>query len=441
MNILLILILCILIVDSLITFILYQKVKTPAKDDSKMLIELGKSVEMGDKMMREEVARIRQESQISAKDTRSEISQGILEFGNSIQKQIANLSGLQRQQMDSFSKQVQIMVRTNSEELEKIRVGVEQKMEGLQKDNAEQLEKMRATVDEKLQSTLEKRLTESFKSVSDRLEQVHKGLGEMQTLASGVGDLKKVLSNVKTRGTWGEVQLGNLLEQILTPSQYDTNVPTKKGSNGRVEFAIKLPGKDEDLEHVWLPIDAKFPIEDYQRLIEFEEVVDKEGIIASKKALEKRLKDQAKTIRELYVDPPYTTDFAMMYLPVEGLYAEVLKIPGFVEMIQREYRVIITGPTTITAILNSLQMGFRTLAIEKQSSQIWKTLSEVKTEFGRFGDILEKTQKKLQEASNQIDAGAIRARAIERKLRRVDVLPSGEKQPSSFLADGTEESE
>lgn len=438
MTVLLILILLVVIAQSVALFMLYQKVNTPAKDDSKMLIELGKSVEMGDKMMREEVARIRQESQSSAKDTRSEISKGILDFGNSIQKQIANLSGLQKQQMDSFAKQVQLMVRTNSEELEKIRIGVEKKMEGLQKDNAEQLEKMRVTVDEKLQSTLEKRLAQSFKSVSERLEQVHKGLGEMQTLASGVGDLKKVLSNVKTRGTWGEVQLGNLLEQILTPNQYDTNVATKKGANGRVEFAIKLPGKDESLEHVWLPIDAKFPIEDYQRLIESEEIVDKEGITTAKKALEKRLKDQAKTIRSLYVDPPYTTDFAIMFLPVEGLYAEVLKMPGFVEMIQREYRVIITGPTTITAILNSLQMGFRTLAIEKQSSQIWKTLSEVKTEFGRFGDILEKTQKKLQEASNQIDAGAVRARAIERKLRRVDALPGGEKQPTSFLEEPNE---
>jgi DNA recombination protein RmuC len=241
----------------------------------------------------------------------------------------------------------------------------------------------------------------------------------------GVGDLKKVLSNVKTRGTWGEVQLGNLLEQILTKEQYQANVATKKDSKDVVEYAIKLPGKDKNLNHIWLPIDAKFPIEDYQRLIEAEDANDRPAIDAANKAIEKRLKDEGKKIQTKYIDPPHTTDFAILFIPIEGLYAQLLKIPGLVESIQREYRVMITGPTTITAILNSLQMGFRTLAIEQQSSEIWQTLSEVKTEFGRFGEILERTQKKLQEASNQIDAGATRARAIERKLKNVDTYEIG----------------
>jgi len=278
---------------------------------------------------------------------------------------------------------------------------------------------MRETVDEKLQSTLEKRLSESFKTVSERLEQVHKGLGEMQNLALGVGDLKKVLINVKTRGTWGEIQLANLLEQFLTKDQFEVNVITKKETNNRVEFAIKLPGRDLEIEHILLPIDSKFPIEDYQRLLEAEDLMDKTLIDLSKKALEKRFKEQAKTISELYLNTPYTTDFAIMFLPVEGLYAEALRIPGLVELIQQHYRIIITGPNTVSAILMSLQMGFRTLAIEKKSSNIWKILAEVKNEFGKFGDILEKTQKKLQEASNQIDQGATRARSIERKLKNV----------------------
>ncbi len=408
-------------------------VRKPGGGEGLGIGDVEKIQNRSERLIREDLKSLQRDSFAQAKEGRQELSQSLNSFGNSLLKRMHESTMSQSKQLELFAKQLAEMTKQNDTRLESIRGTVEKQIVSLQKDNSEKLEKMREVVDEKLQSTLEKRLTASFKTVSERLEQVHKGLGEMQNLATGVGDLKKVLANVKTRGTWGEVQLGNLLEQILTPNQYETNVATKKGANGRVEFAIKLPGKDADLEHIWLPIDAKFPIEDYQRLIEAEEIVDKVAMAEARKALEKRLKDQAKTIRSLYVDPPNTTDFAVMFLPVEGLYAEVLKMPGFVEMIQREYRVIITGPTTITAILNSLQMGFRTLAIEKQSSQIWKTLAEVKTEFGRFGDILEKTQKKLQEASNHIDQGSVRARAIERKLRKVEALPEGDSKPQNFL--------
>jgi DNA recombination protein RmuC len=404
-----------------------------------LIIKKSQSISVSDiqKLLQESYGEIQKDIQITrreyreiASEGRSEMGQNLNIFGNSLLKRITESSQMQKGQLEIFSQQLFTLTKQNETKLDHIRETVEQKLLEIQKDNNHKLEKMRETVDEKLQSTLEKRLAQSFQSVSERLEQVHKGLGEMQNLAIGVGDLKKVLSNVKTRGTWGEVQLGNLLDQILTKEQYATNVATKKGSNGRVEFAIKLPGRDPQIDHIWLPIDAKFPVEDYQRLIEAEDANDKIAIDNANKAIEKQLKDLAKTIHSLYVDPPYTTDFAILFLPIEGLYAQILKIPGLVEMIQREYRVMITGPTTITAILSSLQMGFRTLAIEQQSSEIWKTLSEVKTEFGRFGEILEKTQKKLQEASNHIDLGATRARSIERKLKNVDTLnlPTAEEE-------------
>jgi len=275
-----------------------------------------------------------------------------------------------------------------------------------------------------LHATLEQRLGESFKLVSERLELVHKGLGEMQTLASGVGDLKKVLTNVKTRGTWGEIQLGNLLEQILSPEQYAKNVATKLGSNDRVEFAIKLPGKERDGEVVWLPLDAKFPQEDYQRLVEAAEQANVALVDETGKMLEARIKNEAKSIKEKYLDPPRTTDFAILFLPTEGLYAEIIRRIGLTDLLQREYRVTVAGPTTLAAILNSLQMGFRTLAIEKRSSEVWSLLGAVKTEFGRFGEILDKTQKKLQEASNTIETASRRSRAIEQKLKDVQQLPA-----------------
>jgi DNA recombination protein RmuC len=316
------------------------------------------------------------------------------------------------------------MTRLNGEKLEKMRRTVDSQLGVLREDNSKKLEQMRQTVDEKLQSTLEKRLGESFKQVSERLEQVYKGLGEMQTLATGVGDLKKVLTNVKSRGTWGEIQLGNILEQILTPDQYDTNVATRKNSSERVEFAIRLPGQSTDRESViWMPIDSKFPQEDYQRLIDAQEAADKDLADKSIRSLETRIKTEAKNIKEKYIDPPYTTDFGIMFLPVEGLYAEVLRRPGLCDTLQRDHRVVVTGPTTLAALLNSLQMGFRTLAIEKRSSDVWEVLGLVKTEFGKFGDVLAKTKKKLQEASNTIDSAEVRSRAIERKLRKVQEVP------------------
>jgi DNA recombination protein RmuC len=311
------------------------------------------------------------------------------------------------------------MTRLNEEKMEFMRKTMATQLRAMQADNTKKLEQMRATVDEKLQSTLEKRLGESFRQVSERLEQVYKGLGEMRSLATGVGDLKKVLTNVKTRGTWGEIRLSHILEQILTPDQYE--------SNDRVEFAIKLPGQDTDRDKIiWLPIDAKFPQEDYQRLLDAQEAADKEQAEKSVKNLEARIKAEARHIKEKYLDPPNTTDFGIMFLPVEGLYAEVLRRPGLCDTLQREYRIVITGPTTLAALLNSLQMGFRTLAIEKRSSEVWELLGAVKTQFSKFGDVLAKTKKKLQEASNTIDKAEVRTRAIERKLSKVQEIPQSD---------------
>ncbi|MEW5894267.1 MAG: DNA recombination protein RmuC [Candidatus Omnitrophota bacterium] len=310
--------------------------------------------------------------------------------------------------------------------LERVRESVEKRLSSIQQDNNLKLEKMRETVDEKLHSTLEKRLGESFRLVDEQLSKVHKDLGEMRNLAAGVGDLKKVLTNVKTRGTWGEVQLGNLLEQILTSEQYEKNVVTKKGSRDPVEFAIVFPGKDGEI--VRLPIDAKFPIEDYQRLQDAQEIGDKIMFEDAMKALEQRIKFEAKKIQEKYIDPPNTTDFAVMFLPVEGLYAEVVCRPGLCDFVQREYRISVAGPNNIVAFLNSLQMGFRTLAVEKRASEVWQLLGAVKNEFGKFGDILEKTHKKLQEASNSIETASRKSRTIERKLNKVQELPSSGSQ-------------
>jgi DNA recombination protein RmuC len=308
----------------------------------------------------------------------------------------------------------------------------------LQEENGSKLDQMRQVVDEKLQTTLEKRLGESFKMVSERLEQVHQGLGEMQSLASNVGDLKKVLTNVKTRCTWGEVQLESLLQQVLTPEQYAKNVATKKGSEDRVEFAIRLPGREDgNGGQVWLPVDAKFPQEDYQRLVEAFEQGNVSLAEDASKSLENRIKLEAKNIRDKYLDPPYTTDFGLMFLPTEGLYAEVARRPGLMDILQRDYRIIVSGPNTFAALLNSLQMGFKTLAIEKRSSEVWGLLGVVKNEFGKFATLLEKTQKKIQEAGNTIEDAAKKTRTIERKLRGVESAPgaqsgledSVEKQP------------
>lgn len=324
--------------------------------------------------------------------------------------------------LSEFSKQLLQLTQMNEQKLEKVRDTLQTNLQSMQDDNNKKLEKMRETVDEKLHNTLEKRLGDSFKLVSDRLEQVHKGLGEMQTLATGVGDLKKVLTNVKTRGTWGEIQLENLLDQMLTADQYDKNIVTKKGSRDPVEFAIKLPGHQE--HPVYIPIDAKFPKEDYERLLAAQEAGDAGEVEEHAKSIEARIKLEAKKIKEKYIDPPHTTDFAILYLPLEGLYAEVLRRPGLSDQLQRDHRVTIAGPTTIAAVLNSLQMGFRTLAVEKRASEVWTLLGTVKKEFGKFGDILDKTQKKLQEASNTIEQAGRKSRNIERKLGKVQELPS-----------------
>jgi DNA recombination protein RmuC len=324
---------------------------------------------------------------------------------------------------DSLDRRLAGQAQISEQKLERVRSVVEQRLQLMQKDNNEKLEVMRATVDEKLHATLERRLAESFRHVSERLEQVHKGLGEMQTLASGVGDLKKVLTNVKTRGTWGEVQLGNLLEQIMTPSQYEKNVAVKPRSAERVEFAIRIPTRNDDDRSIWLPIDAKFPIEDYTRLVAARELGDAELADKLGRELEQRIKGEARKIKDKYIAPPATTDYAFLYLPTEGLYAEVTQRPGLQEQLQQDYRVVVAGPSTIAALLNTLQMGFRTLAIEKRSSEVWQILAAVKGDFGKFSDLLEKTQKKLQEAGSNIEMAATKSRVISRRLDKVQDLP------------------
>jgi len=340
------------------------------------------------------------------REAREELSRGLSTFSQTLSTQMGATATVQNAQFET------------------LRGAVEQRLERIQQDSSAKLEQMRQTVDEKLHATLEKRLSESFRQVSDRLELVHKGLGEMQTLAAGVGDLKRVLSNVKTRGVFGETQLAALLEQVMAPEQYERNVATRPGSRERVEFAIKLPGRDD--VPVLLPIDAKFPIEDYQRLQAAQEAGDKAALEMAEKALETRVKLEAKTIAEKYVEPPHTTDFALLYLPFEGLFGEVLRRPGLFDQIQRQFRVTICGPTNLLAYLNSLQMGFRTLAIQQRSSEVWKVLGTVKSEFGKFAEVLANTKRQLQTVANTIDQAEVRTRQIERKLKDVEVLPGAE---------------
>jgi len=415
--------------------------RTPS--DSSSLIQayfaiFEKNQENMERSIREESSKNRQESAYLAKQNREEMSGTFKLFGDSLLGRMTETSTLQKNQLEVFSGQLLSLTQSNEQRLNQMRETVESRLRSLQEENSARLEQMRLIVDEKLHSTLEKRLGESFKLVSDRLEMVHKGLGEMQLLASSVGDLKKVLTNIKTRGTWGEIQLGALLEQVLTRDQYEQNVSTKKGSNERVEYAIRLPGRDEGDGIVWLPIDAKFPQEDYQRLIDAQEQANPDLAAEAGRQLENRIKLEAKTIREKYIDPPHTTDFAVLFLPTEGLYAEIVRNTGLCEFLQREFRVVIAGPTTLAALLNSLQMGFRTLAIERRSSEVWALLGAVKTEFGRFGDLLDKTQKKLLEASGTIESAAKKSRTIERKLRDVQALPSGD--TVTLVGEGEEES-
>jgi DNA recombination protein RmuC len=403
------------------------------KDDS---LEPGFSalqsgLERVERELRQEMARARQESATAARGDREEQAQSLDRLTKALSAQVGQLGTLQGQQLEAFAAQLARLTQSNEQRFEQLRLSIEARLGAMQADNASKLEEMRKTVDEKLHATLEQRLGDSFKLVSERLELVHKGLGEMQTLAAGVGDLKKVLTNVKTRGTWGEVQLEALLDQVLTAEQYEKNVITRPNSNERVEFAIRLPGREmggSDKQPVWLPIDAKFPMEDYQRLIEAQERADPVAVELAAKALELRLRLEAKTIRDKYVEPPFTTDFAILYLPTEGLYAEALRRSGLADGLQRDFRISIAGPTTLAALLNSLQMGFRTLAIEKRSSEVWGVLGAIKTEFGKFGEALDATRKKLEQATKSIESAGVRTRQIERKLKGVEALPTAEAQ-------------
>ena len=390
------------------------------------------------KSFKEEFYTNREESRRNEQDNRQEIKVSIDSMTSSISRHIMNLSTLQQNQFDINSKSLENTLNSfnenmiksldnlsqlQNEKLSQLKETTEEKFTELTKSTEENLEKMRVTVDEKLQSTLEKRLGESFKMVNDRLEQVYKGLGEMQTLANGVGDLKKVLSNVKTRGVLGEIQLERILEQFLAQEQYDKNVITKKGSRETVEFAIKLPGKDELKETIYLPIDAKFPLDIYNKLVDAYEEGNQNNIDITSKELEKFIRKSAKDIRDKYIDPPNTTEFGILFLPTEGLYAEVIKRQQLVEDLQRNYKINITGPTTLIALLNSLQMGFKTLAIERHSSEVWKVLGAVKTEFSKFETVLNAAQTKLNQASSEIDKlVGTRTRQINRKLESVEKL-------------------
>ncbi len=426
-----IVILIFVLIATIFLFLIYKKLNlfNPSQLFDELSGKFNEFHKESDELIEKEFQKSREENQTNSKLTREEISGSFKLLGEQLSERIKEIAERQKDQLEIIEERMDKLTKTNEEKFEKLKEQVSAQLSDIQESNEKKLEEMRRTVDEKLHETLEKRLGESFKQVSERLELVHKGLGEMQTLASGVGDLKKVLTNVKTRGTWGEVQLGNLIEQILAPNQYEKNVKTKKGSSEIVEFAVKLPGRTGDEnEIVWLPIDAKFPMEDYQRLLAAQDAADPVEVEKASKEIEKKIRAEAANIATKYLDPPNTTDFAIMFLPVEGLYAEVLRIPGLAERIQRESRVIITGPTNLAALLNSLQMGFRTLAIEKRSSEVWKLLGIVKTEFRKFGDILEKTKQKIEQASNTLGEAARKSRTIERKLRNVEELPAKDDQ-------------
>lgn len=384
-------------------------------------LELGQ--ERSERLLREEMARSRDETARSSQQLREELAGVVKEWGDSAATSIGLLGTQQKAQLDIFAEQLVYLTTSNEQRMIELRETVDGRLRSLQEENSAKLDQMRQTVDERLTVTLEKRLGDSFKQVSERLEAVHQGLGEMKMLADGVGDLKRVLTNVKTRGTWGEVQLGMLLDQVLTTEQYEANVACKAGSGERVEYAVRLPGHDGGGGPVWLPIDAKFPMEDYQRLLEAQGRGDLAAMEQALRGLESRVKLSARDIQCKYLDPPRTTDFAIMFLPTEGLYAEVLRRPGLADSLQRDYRVVVAGPTTLAALLNSLQMGFRTLAIEKRSSEVWQLLGAVKTQFGQFGGLLEKVQKKLDQASSSIEEAARKSRTIERRLKDVEEIP------------------
>jgi DNA recombination protein RmuC len=376
--------------------------------------------------LNQDLAHARTEQAIAAQTARTELGATLAQHAQTTQQQLTGMAGAQNEQLQRFGESLSNLTRTNTESLDNVRRSVEQRLDVLRDENTRKLDEMRATVDEKLQATLEQRLGQSFKQVSDRLEQVHKGLGEMQTLAAGVGDLKKVLVNVKSRGGWGEVQLGALLAEMLIPAQYAQNIATRPGSKERVEYAVRFPGRGDDGEPCWLPIDAKFPLDDYQRLQDAIERADVVAVEASRKALEAFFRFEAKSIRDKYVEPPYTTDFAILFVPTEGLYAEAVSRPGLADALQREYRVMVAGPMNLAALLNSLQLGFRTLAIEKRSTQVWQVLGAVKTEFGKFGEILAKTKDRLDQVGRTLDDASRKSTTIAKRLRDVEALPEAE---------------
>jgi len=386
---------------------------------------------------------LRREVGDNARAGRQEVLQTLATFQEAVNRQAAEATRTQNAQIDAFAqqllqlrgtlsdtltRQLQDLSEANARRLSEVRATLEAQLGLLQQSNAAKLDEMRATVDEKLHATLEQRLGESFKQVAERLEQVHKGLGEMQNLAQGVGDLKHLLTNVKTRGMFGEAQLGALLEQVFAPEQYATQVATRPGSRNVVDFAIRLPGRGDDGAPCWLPIDAKFPNEDYERLLEAQQRADAEGVELAARGLEQRIRLEAKSMADKYLEPPHTTDFAILFLPTEGLYAEVLRRPGLMEALQRDHRVTLAGPTTLMAMLNSLQMGFRTLALEKRSSEVWQVLGAVKTEFGKFGDVLAKVKNQTQTVLNTLDAAEVRSRAMGRALKGVEALPQDRAQ-------------
>ena len=418
----------------LLAVLLLRKPATPGSDAARAEL-----LAANERMERE----LRREISESSRGARQELTHNLATFQDALVKQGAEVTRTQNAQIDAFGQQLALLQKTlsdtltlqlqglsesNARRLGEVRATLETQLVQMQQTNAAKLDEMRKTVDEKLQTTLETRLGESFKQVADRLEQVHKGLGEMQSLAQGVGDLQRVLTNVKTRGMFGEVQLEALLEQVLTNEQYGRQVETRPHSNQRVDFAVRFPGRSSDGVPVWLPIDAKFPREDYERLLEAHDRADAAGVELAAKALEARIRLEAKTIAASYLAPPHTTDFAILFLPIESLYAEVLRRPGLMDSLQRDFRVTLAGPTTLLAMLNSLHMGFRTLALEQQASQVWKVLGAVKTEFDRYGKWVETVQEQVRKASVTLENAATRSNQMRRALKVVEALPEGEAQ-------------
>ncbi len=392
-----------------------------------LLIRATKASDRAGREVRDELRMSREEARSAGRELREEVSGSLKSTNEVLAKTLEGMGKLQQAQLEGMTKQLRELTESNQGALDRIRLTFDSRVKELQEGNEKKLDEMRKTVDEKLHDTLEKRLGESFKLVSDRLEAVHKGLGEMQHLATGVGDLKRVLTNVKVRGTWAEVQLGAILEQILNPDQFERNVRVKPDSSENVEFAVRLPGpKDDPGACVWLPIDSKFPQEDYLRLQEAAERADPVAVQAATDSLARTVRSAAKDIHDKYISPPNTTDFAIMFMATEGLYAEVLRQPAFVEDLQHRYRVVVAGPTTLAAILSSLRMGFQTLAIEQRAVEVWRVLGAIKTEFGKFGDVLDKVKRHIDLAGQTIEKTGVRSRAIERKLRSVEKLTEPE---------------